>query len=256
MGLLHLIKPGTCIEKEDREQALKIERVISQLEDCFNEAQLSLILFDKEMAEVHSVTSSREEWFKRKEKREKIRASIEHEFDLTVLKNYKELEKKIDLILYEEQLSNGEYPNFLKIKLPFIYAKSFLYSFDTIEKLIKILSRDDLAKQEISAIKTMMKVKFPDLTNLRDSFHHFEDRAIGEKKGSEINLKPIDADGINATGGVIVLGNLAGSSFGCTLGDGRFGKIDVTWESLSTVHEIIQKVIDSLPWKVHERPSL
>lgn len=47
---------------------------------------------------------------------------------------------------------------------------------------------------------------------------------------------------------MIVLDNLSGSHYGCTLSDGRFAEIDVTADSLLAARDAIQQVLDSFAW--------
>lgn len=95
----------------------------------------------------------------------------------------------------------------------------------------------------------------PDLTKVRDTAHHHEDRARGlDRRGKPLDLKPIESGGIHAPGGAIVLNNLNGTRYGCTVDDGRFVEVDVTAGSLWAVRNAIQKVLDSVPWHDSDHP--
>lgn len=249
MEILELVKPSPWIESEDREWAFKIQSIINQLEQCFNEALVSLILFDKETVKQMDLAADPKVFFEDSARRSAIRRAIEPDFDLTVFENHEHLSNKVESILKQEKINEGSFPRSMQTTLPFIYAKSFLYSLDTIEKLINILSKQTSVPDDMSRIKKLMGQNFPDLIHVRDSSHHIEDRVIGQRRNSKIELQPIDDDGIKSDGGLLVLSNLAGSSFGCTLGDGRFGKVDVSRESLDIVRGIIQSVINSFQWK-------
>lgn len=249
MEILELFKDGNWIDNEDSQLACNVERIIEQLESCFNEALVSLILFDREKEKLLDATKSKKERLEDREKRIKIRASIEHEYDLSVFGNYDKLSRKVKSILNQEKLNEGKLPNFLQNRLSFVYAKSFLYSLDTIEKLINTLSNQIGDSAEISKIKSMMGEKFPNLRHVRDSSHHIEDRVLGKHRKKVIELQPINSDGIKTNGGVLVLSHLSGSSFSCTMCDGHLGKVDVTRETLNIVRDIIQRIIDSFKWK-------
>ena len=249
MEILELFKDGNWIDNEDSQLACNVGRIIEQLESCFNEALVSLILFDREKEKILDTTKLEKEWLEDREKRIQIQASIKHEFDLSVFGNYDKLSRKVESILNQEKLTEGKLPSFLQKRLSFIYAKSFLYSLDTIAKLINTLSDQIVDSTEVSKIKSMMGEKFPDLLHVRDSSHHIEDRVLGKHRKKIIELQSIDSDGIKTGGGVLVLSHLSGSSFSCTMYDGHLGKVDVTRETLNIVRDIIQRVIDSFKWK-------
>ncbi|EPB2247024.1 hypothetical protein ACRC59_000346 [Citrobacter youngae] len=249
MEILELFKDGNWIDNEDSQLACNAERIIKQLESCFNEALVSLILFDREKEKFSDTTKLKKEWSEDREKKIQIQASIEHEFDLSVFVNHDKLSRKVESIFNQEKLNEGTLPSFLQNSLPFIYAKSFLYSLDTIEKLINTLSNQISDSAELSAIKGLMSENFPDLLHVRDSSHHIEDRVLGKHRKKVIELQPIDSDGIKTDGGVLVLSHLSGSSFSCTMFDGHLGKVDVTRETLNIVRDIIQRIINSFKWK-------
>lgn len=256
MEILELVKPSPWIESEDREWAFKIQSIINQLEQCFNEALVSLILFDKEMVKIKDSDYVQKMFFQDRERSLAIRKTIERDFDLTVFDNYEKLNKKVESILNQEKINQGLFPRSMELAIPSIYTKSFIYSLDTIDKLIKALVNLPPVPEAIPKISGMMRESFPDLIHVRDSSHHIEDRVLGlhgQHKKTKIELKPIDDDGIRADGGAIVLNNIANSSFGSTLRDGRYGKVDVSWESLEVVRGIIQSVIDSFQWKIFAR---
>ncbi|UQQ24098.1 hypothetical protein [Citrobacter freundii] len=249
MEILELVKTGNWIDNDDRQWAWNIERIVSQLEHCFNEAFVSLILFDREKNTEFSLVEMEKQWLEDRERRNQIESSIKHDFDLKKSDDREKLIQKVESILNQEKLNNGDLPRYLKHEVQFIYAKSFLYSLDTIAKLINVLSIQPGVPDEISKIKDFMGENFPDLTNVRDSSHHTEDRVIGKQRKKTIELQPIDTDGIKADGGVLVLSNLSGSSFSCTMFNGHLGRVDVTRQSLDIVRGVIQSVIDSFQWK-------
>lgn len=256
MEILELVKPSPWIECEDREWAFNIAGIIDQLEGCFTEAQVSLILFDKEMNRKMDSAYAQKIFFQDNERRLAIRRKIEHDFDLTVFENYERLNNKVESTLKQEKINQGLFPQSMESALPFIYAKSFIYSLDTIEKLINVMVNQPSVPDAISTINTMMGESFPDLIHVRNSAHHTEDRVLGlrgQRKKTEIELQPIDDVGLKSDGGMLVLSHLAGSTYCCTLADGRIGKVEVTRESLDIVRGIIQSVIDSFQWKVFAR---
>jgi hypothetical protein len=90
---------------------------------------------------------------------------------------------------------------------------------------------------------------FPTLKGLRDSSAHLEERLAREAHGRPIPLKPIDSRLARAPGGgVLVIESLVGNKFMGTMADGELAEIEVSVNTLATVQECIQQLLDSLPW--------
>ena len=67
MEIMELVKRGSWIDSDDSQWSRNVERIISQLESCFNEAFVSLLFFDREIANVQGAFESRREWLEDRE---------------------------------------------------------------------------------------------------------------------------------------------------------------------------------------------
>ena len=93
-----------------------------------------------------------------------------------------------------------------------------------------------------------MKEWFPDLKDVRDSFHHLEDRLRGmDRNKKPLQLKPIEWNGISAPNGGLVL-SLRASCIGGYDNDGRFGFVEVTAASMEKVRNILGMVFEFFSW--------
>lgn len=73
-----------------------------------------------------------------------------------------------------------------------------------------------------------------------------EDRVRGlgaEKEPKPIKLKPVNNIHVVAPQGALMLNNLFGTKFGCTMADGYYGEVDISTESLAKLQNLIQKFL-------------
>lgn len=180
-----------------------------------------------------------------------ITSKVKSEF-----KNYnlpdksKKTQDTIDIEVQRENWRQGDTPFLFNHKKVFIYAKSFLFSVDNFEKEVEKLYKDELLRNKIKPLKDELTTIFPHLREVRNSAHHYEDRVRGEKFGKKINLKPIDNNSIYApNGGVLILNQLSGNNYGCTLGDGTFGEVEVSFNTMNKLQIALQDFLDSIEWE-------
>jgi hypothetical protein len=77
-----------------------------------------------------------------------------------------------------------------------------------------------------------------------------DERAVGKAYKKAIQLQPIVRSEIHApNGGAMVIGSLFGNRFSCTMADGTLGSVEVSPESLKATQQIIQNLLDALPWR-------
>lgn len=254
--IFELTKPGTWLVGQDRQWEHNISNILISLESVFYEANLSLNLFNEASLRIAQsftvdldINKKMQEVQIEMEKHSEISRGLEHKYDLSIMENREKLSSEARLIMKRQKWIAGELPHFFTNHAVFIYAKSFLYSLDTLQKLLCVLCGQEGIPDGLSAINTSMKQSFPDLKKVRNSSHHIEERVMGKSYGKPIDLKPIDKGGIKSEGGSLVLSNLNGTRYGCTLEDGYYGEVDVTPESMEIIRIIVQRVFDSFKWK-------
>jgi hypothetical protein len=122
--------------------------------------------------------------------------------------------------------------------LNYIYAKSFVYSLDSIFKILNVLSNQPNFPNPAKDLKSQYEVYFGKLKHIRDSAAHIEDRGRALDK----NLKKISST-------IIILGAFNERRFEFTCSDGKCYGIEVSESTLLSAHKIIQSIIDSYNWE-------
>lgn len=117
-----------------------------------------------------------------------------------------------------------------------LYAKVFVYSLESITKLLNKLPEEVPAR--VNERRMEYGKHFGHLRHIRDSAIHIEDRGRGLTKGQKPVRSPI-----------IVLGSfLNGLQFSYTGEDGTIYGIEISENTLDHAHRILQDVINSYQW--------
>ncbi|EFJ8791526.1 hypothetical protein AXA14_002712 [Escherichia coli] len=261
MYVLDLVKPGTRLKSEDYNWSNDIERLLSHIEAAFYEANVALNLFvtqltrdqeQKTLLRIHKDNNKRELREREYHDRKVVEELVRKELGLSAYDYSERLIFETDVKIKQEKWHRGEMPESHNHCLVFIYAKSFLYALDTIEKFIKVLSREAGVPEMVRIKYKQIAVEFPDLKGVRNTTQHLEDRARGlgaEREPKPIKLKPISNAFINAPQGCLALNNLHGTKFGTTMANGNYGEVDVSLESLTKIQKIIQDILDAFEWQ-------
>jgi hypothetical protein len=65
-----------------------------------------------------------------------------------------------------------------------------------------------------------------------------------------MQLQPVQTEAISAPGGnVLILDCLNGNRFGCTMGDGHYGELEVSPQSLQSLCGLLHEVLQCFKWK-------
>ncbi len=167
-----------------------------------------------------------------------------------------------------EKWNNGELPSFYAGRMPTLYARSFVFSMDQIGGfLASLFTKVKLARswpwinadERFSLDRTLSRLDkcvsrfetaFPDLTGIRDSLAHFEDRIqlFGKDK---VTRKPKTRVFDPPTTGIIFIefgSHYQGGPFKMLLANGAHGSVDITPTSLQVAQECIQEAIDAFQW--------
>lgn len=252
MTVFEITKPGIWLNLSNSHQlSFEIQKLIDQLIDCFYEANQALNLFDCEYFEGHSM--GKETWEKDRDEREIIEKQLKNDMgEDNFYRAYEEMSLKIDIIFNRQKWERGILPNDLKRKNVFIFAKSFLFALDNFQKVFKALIDKNKTSELHSNLEQLYKAfcdYFKDLREVRNSAHHNEDRVQGLSFSKPIALKPLSNDFIKADSGVLLLNVLNNRKYGNTLGNGYYGEVEVSIESLEFVHKIVQNILESFEWK-------
>ncbi|CAH3564703.1 hypothetical protein [Citrobacter freundii] len=252
MLIFELIKPGVNIVSDDIEWSRKVEYLLYILETNFYEANAALNMFIKLQEQIELEDSKFKEQFDRDMQRRRfIESVVRSEMNLPPHGYNENVYLEVEMRLKREKWDQGLTPRSHNHVLNFMYAKSFLYALDSIDKLTMVLSNEPNVPLEIKAIHDRIGQEFPNLRGVRNSTQHIEDRSRGLGAGKPpqpLKLKPIDNEFIKAKDGLLIPGVLLGNKFGATMANGEFGEVEVSKVSLSKIQRIIQDVFNSFSW--------
>ena len=250
MYIFEIIKPGTWLDYDDRDWSWEIENILLSMQGQFYEANLALNMFIQTIS--HDRTDFNREQReadanRRSEISREIEATFENPYDHN---NWEEIYFRTEVAFKKEQWQAGRMPREFEHNQPFIYARTFLYALDSFDKFLVVLKSQSNIPEKVIELHKQLGDTFPDLRGVRNTAHHMEDRSRGlDAKGNPIELKPIDNKMIKADGGALVLNCLNGTKYGNTMADGHYGEVDVCLDSMSSLRDIFQAVLDSFRWK-------
>lgn len=249
MLVFELTKPGSHLNYDDREVGWKFESLLGHLETAFYDANVSLNFFNAERENSDAFIGQQQDDFQR---RSIIEAQVLQELGVQAYEDYEKVRAEVDARLRKEKYSKGVVPLSHRHRFVFLYAKSFLYALDTIDKFLKVLSEENGAPEIIKKLHAKVGTDFPNLRGVRNSAQHLEDRARGLGAGKlpkPLQLQPVDNGFVVAPQGALMLSNLFGTKFGCTMANGHYGEVEISEESMSKITSILQEVFDSFAWK-------
>lgn len=145
----------------------------------------------------------------------------------------------------------GDLPESYEGRLPFLHARGFIFALDTLANLLRVMASETWAPPVLKAIRDDWITAFPQLKHVRDTAHHVEDRVRGlDRDGNPLQVAPLANEMINArTGGVLVIDSLMNNRYGCTLGDGTYGELEVSGTSLAAATALLQRALDAFSWR-------
>lgn len=251
MYIFEIIIPGTWLDCEDRDWSWRIEGLLDNLQSQFFEANLALNLFTHSNQTRIFPDMSSEKWEQNAQLREDIQMTVVQERpELDAHRDWEEIRLEAEVRFKRLQWEKGQMPREFQHKVPFVYARAFLYALDGFEKFLKVLMETENAPTELVSVYKKMAEIFPNLRGVRNTAHHLEDRSRSLGKGGKrLILKPVDTEFIKAAdGGVLILDSLAGSKYGATMEDGHFGEVDVSQESMAALQGLLTEVMNAFSW--------
>jgi hypothetical protein len=227
--------------------------VFHVLDSRLADAALSLRLFEHEMANFRPTAGPEPEAFN--QHRRALEDQLERELPQGMTPEerwsaYERIRFDADVALKRERWAAGEIPEAHMRRAVFLYAQAFLFALDGIGKTVTALGSAAWVPPAVLAARDDFYGKLPDLTGVRDTSHHLEDRARGrDRRGKPLAIKPVMNTAIHAPGGALILSNLNGNRYGSTMEDGSFGEIEVSAQSLELARLAIQTCIEAFTWR-------
>lgn len=261
MHVFELYTKGSFVQFGDDKAASELDAMLRALISSFYEANTSLNLFNVEQeclrASFKTEPKDALKIFQEKQQRSnEIRFSIQDKYDQFDYHDQLRMMNDIEMTMKHEDWARGIPPREMAHNKIFIFAKSFLYSLDTMHEILKVISFYPEVPDEIKEVLRSFDASFPALREVRNSAHHMEDRVRGikgvGKNKAPIVFQPVDGGGMKLNNGAIILNNLHHTKYGCTMSNGHYGEVDVSIESLGLVRDLIQRVLDVFDWKGRE----
>lgn len=94
-----------------------------------------------------------------------------------------------------------------------------------------------------------MALGIPDLSGVRNSANHQEDRLRFRNQKGPMTTTAIDLPAIKSSPGTMVADSLMGSNIAFTMANGNVGQVPVTSSTLRLVQELVQGLLNDLPWR-------
>ncbi|EPP5206661.1 hypothetical protein ACUQZ9_001525 [Enterobacter hormaechei] len=252
MYVFEFLKPGLTIECGDEELAWKIGNLLNHIESSFYEANVSLNLFINEMQRTGRDTDSSQllsEFELDMKKRSELEKQVREEMGVSGYNEYVIIEAEARL--RREKWNGGTPPESHSNALKYVYAKSFLSSIDSIKKFLNALanSKELTTPEKVKELYKSFCEEFPDLRGVRNTTQHLDERVrgIGQDR-KPMQIQPINKEELQIPAGIAVFNMLNGSKFGTTMGDGSYGEVDVSPETLKKIQIIIQELMNCFRW--------
>lgn len=251
MYIFELAYPGTWLDAMDRDKAWQANNLLMLIESQFTEAAVALNLFEVTRSAGRPRTRPEREGDGLAVRDMTLLGnSVGMQQDLTGSEQFERTWYAAQVAFKRGKWEAGNWPSqYIRCQV-FMYAKCFVYSIDSISKLITELSKEPGVPPAVSQQRDVLNTLIPALRDVRDSAHHVEDRGRGlDRKKQPLKLKPVDNGVVRVPdGGALLLNCLNGNRFGCTTADGQYGEVEVSAACLSGVRQCIQAIIDSFTW--------
>jgi hypothetical protein len=259
--VFELTWPGTWLDGLPDEVRSDVERLLHLMETALADAALSLARFEAEQAAAHARhTRLREQWEQNRAAEAALVAHFEGQLapDVPPEERWRlgeQIREQARIEAKRARWQAGQLPDAYAHRLPFLHAKSCLYSLDTIAKAIRALARMPGLPAGVTRAQAEFESRFPALVAIRDSAHHPEDRVRGVRGGpggreTPIVTQPILSNLIHAPGGgVMVLDMLNNNRYGGTLADGTLGEVEISVNTVASAQQVVQEVLNAFSWR-------
>lgn len=122
-----------------------------------------------------------------------------------------------------------------------IHAHTVLYALDGIQKALDKLAELPGVPPRLAEVRDAYQEALPTVVPVRNSAHHREDRVMGVGSRNR-RLDPHD---------LWITGKLGPATLGYTLGDGSYGEVEISRESVLMAWAAVQYAIEAFSWWGH-----
>jgi hypothetical protein len=120
-----------------------------------------------------------------------------------------------------------------------VHAHTVLYALDGIQKALDKLAGIPGVPARLTEVRDAYQEELPSVVPVRNSAHHREDRVTGVGSRNR-RLDPHD---------LLITARLGPTTLGYTLGDGSYGEVEISRESVGLAWAAIQYAIEAFPWR-------
>jgi hypothetical protein len=124
-------------------------------------------------------------------------------------------------------------------RLACIHAHTVLYALDRIQKALNKLAEVPGVPARLAEVRDAYQQALPSVVPVRNSAHHREDRVMGVGGGNR-RLDPSN---------LLITSKLGPTRLGYTLGDGSYGEIEISRESVGLAWAAVQYAIEAFSWQ-------
>ena len=122
-----------------------------------------------------------------------------------------------------------------------VHAHTVLYALDGIQKALNKLAEIPGVPARLAEVRDAYQEALPSVVPVRNSAHHREDRVTSAGSRNR-RLDPHD---------LLIIGQLGPKTLGYTLGDGSYGEVEISRESVAMAWAAIQYAIEAFSWWGH-----
>lgn len=123
-------------------------------------------------------------------------------------------------------------------RLACIHAHTVLYALDGVQKALNKLAEIPGVPARLAEIRDAYQEALPSVVPVRNSAHHLEDRVTGVGTGNR-RLDPHN---------LVITGLVGATTLGYTLGDGSYGEVEISRESVALAWAAVQYAIEAFTW--------
>lgn len=251
MLFYELIKPGTWINSEDKEFQEGVKTLLNNIIANFYDANISLIEFKECYQSIIESTKkgiSPMKEYMRKYDELKYDFIREHP-EYGLYENRDNLNMQITMMLNRTAWRSGKLPRDFPSAKMRIFARSFVYAIDGVEKALTRLSQPPLKTEGIETLLNQHQEAFRTNKDVRDSAHHQEDRArfIG-KHNKKFKAKSLPNGLSYGEGQVLTAGLLIGNSLTYTSHTGENLGVEISDNTMNKLQYSVQSVLEFYEW--------
>lgn len=238
MYVFDLNYPGRWLELGDKKRETELTNLLSVLESKIVSTEISLTLFEKNMA----IPSNRQaELNTESELRNQIENELNIEHGYHLKSNYQKLDFEIKLRRKKAEL--GFVPcSYINATCHF-YANSFVNSVDSFGRILEVIASNNELPDTVKECWNNFEQLLPTVREIRNSAMHIEDRVrgFGDYKMKRKNIK-MDIKGSFS------LGTLFNNTLVCTVADGSEKNIVISKDILYILVDITNDLLRCFEW--------